>query len=178
MSTFYPENDYRNYLAHYGVKGMHWGQRKADAYDTVYYRQRYNNKKIKNFKDLKKGDISKGKFVAKRAGNIAGHYMLDPWKIAGRDIGRSFRGWYRLLTGKTYRKTNEKEYINAQNRAMSQISDKKQQKKIKNMVQESLSNNTFNISSDGMAYNIPDYSAIIDQLDRVTMQEIERLDKK
>lgn len=29
MSTFYPENDYRLYLAHHGVKGMHWGVRKA-----------------------------------------------------------------------------------------------------------------------------------------------------
>lgn len=26
--TFYPKNDYRNYLAHHGVKGMHWGVRK------------------------------------------------------------------------------------------------------------------------------------------------------
>ena len=27
MSTFYPENDYRNYLKHYGVKGMRWRKR-------------------------------------------------------------------------------------------------------------------------------------------------------
>lgn len=26
--TFYPANDYRNYLAHFGVKGMKWGVRK------------------------------------------------------------------------------------------------------------------------------------------------------
>lgn len=26
--TFYPKNDYRNYLEHHGVKGMHWGRRK------------------------------------------------------------------------------------------------------------------------------------------------------
>ena len=27
-NTFYPKNDYRTYLQHHGVKGMHWGQRK------------------------------------------------------------------------------------------------------------------------------------------------------
>ena len=31
MSTFYPENDYRNYLKHYGVKGMRWRHRKSMA---------------------------------------------------------------------------------------------------------------------------------------------------
>lgn len=30
MNTFYPENDYRNYLAHYGVKGMKWRKHKKD----------------------------------------------------------------------------------------------------------------------------------------------------
>ena len=29
MGTFYSNNDYRNYLAHYGVKGMRWGIRRA-----------------------------------------------------------------------------------------------------------------------------------------------------
>lgn len=28
MSTFYPENDYRTYLSHHGVKGQKWGVRK------------------------------------------------------------------------------------------------------------------------------------------------------
>lgn len=27
--TFYPDNDYRNYLMHFGVKGMKWGIRKS-----------------------------------------------------------------------------------------------------------------------------------------------------
>lgn len=31
MGTFYAPNDYRNYIAHYGVKGMRWGVRKQKA---------------------------------------------------------------------------------------------------------------------------------------------------
>lgn len=30
--TFYPDNDYRNYLMHYGVKGMKWGVRNGPPY--------------------------------------------------------------------------------------------------------------------------------------------------
>lgn len=45
MSTFYPENDYRNYLQHHGVKGMHWGVRKDDYRRSSEYKadakQRY-----------------------------------------------------------------------------------------------------------------------------------------
>ena len=31
MGTFYAPNDYRNYIAHYGVKGMKWGVRKQST---------------------------------------------------------------------------------------------------------------------------------------------------
>ena len=38
MSTFYPQNDYRNYLCHYGVKGMKWKSHRyvdpKDQYQT------------------------------------------------------------------------------------------------------------------------------------------------
>ena len=177
MSTFYHENDYRDYLQHYGVQGMKWGVRKAGAYDAAYYRAKYNNKKVKAFKDLKEGNISKGKFVGKRAGQMAGHYMLDPWKQVARGIGRDVRGWYRLLTGNTYRKTNEQEYKPAEERAMSQISDKGQQHKIRNMVQENLSNKTaVSFGSNGVV-NIQDYDAIIDQLDRIALKDIEKLNR-
>lgn len=45
MSTFYPENDYRTYLAHHGVKGMKWGVRHDDYRRSEEYKsdakQRY-----------------------------------------------------------------------------------------------------------------------------------------
>jgi hypothetical protein len=45
MSTFYPENDYRTYLAHHGVKGMKWGVRHDDYRRSKEYKsdakQRY-----------------------------------------------------------------------------------------------------------------------------------------
>ncbi len=34
--TFYPDNDYRDFLAHYGVKGMKWGVRKKRSKSDSY----------------------------------------------------------------------------------------------------------------------------------------------
>lgn len=46
IAAFYDSpNDYRNYLCHYGVKGMHWGIRKDDYRRSSEYKadakQRY-----------------------------------------------------------------------------------------------------------------------------------------
>lgn len=35
-NTFYPDNDYRDFLAHYGVKGMKWGIRKKRSKSDGY----------------------------------------------------------------------------------------------------------------------------------------------
>ena len=32
MSDFYSQNDYRNYLQHHGIKGMHWGEQNGPPY--------------------------------------------------------------------------------------------------------------------------------------------------
>ena len=32
MSDFYAQNDYRNYLQHHGIKGMHWGEQNGPPY--------------------------------------------------------------------------------------------------------------------------------------------------
>lgn len=179
MSTFYDSpNDYRDYLKHYGVKGMHWGVRKAAAYDSLYYRAKYNNKKVQAFKDLKEGKTSAIGHKVKRAGHMVGHYGIDPWKKIGRIIGRDVRGWYRLLTGKTYRKTNEQEYRPAAERALNEIKDPTAKEKLPGMVQESISNNTAFAASNGTVLNRADFDAMIDYLDNVSLKEIERLNKK
>ena len=44
--TFYPENDYRNYLEHHGILGMKWGVRRFQNKDGSYTsagKQRYGN---------------------------------------------------------------------------------------------------------------------------------------
>ena len=32
MSTFYPQNDYRGYLSHHGIKGQKWGEQNGPPY--------------------------------------------------------------------------------------------------------------------------------------------------
>lgn len=54
MNTFYPENDYRNYLAHYGVKGMKWGIRHDKATRLVLKRK--GKRALNQVSDKNKGD--------------------------------------------------------------------------------------------------------------------------
>lgn len=170
----YSGNDYRNYLEHYGIRGMRWGVRKADAYDAIYYRSRYNNKKVQAYKDLKDKKIGKAKFVSKRVGQVAGNQFIDPVKQAVRSLGRDTRGWYRLITGKTYRKSNEQEFRPAGDRAMSQIKSEKDKKALERMVQQSLSEDNVVNTPYGSVNAGPNYEAIYDYLDSISMKEIER----
>lgn len=47
MGTFYAPNDYRNYIAHYGVKGMKWGVRKQKAQRGIQNFRTAAKKKLK-----------------------------------------------------------------------------------------------------------------------------------
>lgn len=175
MSTFYPENDYRSYLAHYGVRGMKWGVRKANAYDSIYYRSKYNNKRVKAYKDLTSGKLTKGQYATKRAGQMVNRYVGDPFRELGRGFGRNVRGWYRLLSGGTFRRTNEKEYMPNRERAYTEIKDNKLKRTLDGMVQGSLANNTAVAGSNGTITNIHDITDIADLLDRVQLKDIERI---
>ena len=56
--TFYPKNDYRNYLEHHGVKGMRWGiRKKIEDRVAISRHARNRNKQIKQIiKDQYGGD--------------------------------------------------------------------------------------------------------------------------
>lgn len=56
--TFYPKNDYRNYLEHHGVKGMKWGiRKKIEDRVAISRHARNRNKQIKQIiKDQYGGD--------------------------------------------------------------------------------------------------------------------------
>lgn len=54
--TFYPKNDYRNYLAHFGVKGMKWGVRKDRNRSTkkgFWKRRKENFHNMRRYNELK-----------------------------------------------------------------------------------------------------------------------------
>ena len=172
MNTFYDDqNDLENYLEHYGVKGMRWGHRKADVYDDLYYRAKYNNKKVKTYADLKRKKISRGKYAVKRLGQIAGRGILDPYKLGFRSVGRDIRGGYRLVTGKTFRKTNDHEYSANRNALFNEIKDKKTMAKINYLVNQTINDN----SIDNEGNPIVNMDALYDVLDRAQLKEIEKI---
>ena len=58
MGTFYAQNDYRNYLAHFGVKGMKWGVRRYQSANGSYTsagRKRYGVGDGQPYKAVKGG---------------------------------------------------------------------------------------------------------------------------
>ena len=58
MGTFYSQNDYRNYLEHFGVKGMKWGVRRyqnANGSYTSAGRKRYGVGNGQPYKAVKGG---------------------------------------------------------------------------------------------------------------------------
>jgi len=86
MGTFYSNNDYRNYLAHFGVKGMKWGVRKERA-----KRSRYRNRR---------GQLNrrgrKEQAIYSRAANSA-NKKADEWDAIYADSVKSHKQWLRRL---------------------------------------------------------------------------------
>lgn len=141
--------DHNSDMAHYGVMGMRWGIRKADQYDNIYYRSKYNKKKNKLKNDLKNKNISKGKYLAKRAGDAIDRYTTDGYKMLFRSLGRNIRGVGRLVTGKTWDRHNDQEFTGARQRAVDMVNDPELMKRLDKIVQMNV--NTV-IGADGPGY--------------------------
>lgn len=53
MSTFYPQNDYRGYLSHHGIKGQRWGKKNGPPYPLSDRLHSYVIKKQAKMKENK-----------------------------------------------------------------------------------------------------------------------------
>lgn len=71
---YYGNNDYRDYLAHYGVIGMRWGIRRYQPYSYTAYR---GSERVGK-------ELGQAKEIAKKAAKAAGEGALKAAKTAGR----------------------------------------------------------------------------------------------
>ena len=71
MTGYTPTPDYYNdYIAHFGIKGMKWGKRKAKIKRAID-----NNKYVKKYKDKKKAEERE----ERRRRNLANHLADDEY---------------------------------------------------------------------------------------------------
>ena len=80
-NTFYAPNDYRNYLEHFGVKGMRWGHRRYQNEDgtlTTAGRKRYRAIVGKRLTVLEK-KRNPGVYVITKNGRKVGTSIVDEY---------------------------------------------------------------------------------------------------
>lgn len=82
--TFYPINDYRNYLAHYGVKGMKWGVR----HDRVSTSATANRSKTGQYEDSDESSARKARI--KKTAIVVGAVVGTAAVVAGAYAARKY----------------------------------------------------------------------------------------
>ena len=132
--SYYGENDYRNYLAHYGVLGMKWGVRK-DGYRSTGLRsaiaRRQNAKVDKSFNDWNTGAKNREDAITigKKRNLALMEYERNPnanTKAAYKSANRAYKKAIRKNT--TYRKGTVKQEVQ-KDAARKYLSEAKKVKK-------------------------------------------------
>ena len=98
MSEYYAVIRSTDHLAHYGVKGMRWGVRKAIAYGNEKSLDRHFRKAAKKLKKLQDIGLNSGKYAAKAAA-----YGAAAAGTASIAIGGGSKGITKLLRKRSIR---------------------------------------------------------------------------
>lgn len=112
MNEYYAaQNDYRQYMQHHGVKGMHWGIRRYQNYDGAYTQEGLKRFKQREdtYLDAKKryniakrqNTTSKDELKKKKIDTTYDHLKLDKRADEGKKLyqqGRTIKGFNKAIT--------------------------------------------------------------------------------
>lgn len=93
-NTFYAPNDYRNYLEHFGVKGMKWGVRRYRDYDGSYTQagvKRYNVTERRYDDAAAKLKSTKAAYKAGQVSKLDLNRAKTEHKEAKRDLKKDYK---------------------------------------------------------------------------------------